>query len=105
MYKRQTFITALRDGALLSPSSDAAMRTFVAAEDYSAFGVTHGYGLGLEQYSNGIVTVQGHLGSGAAHSAFVAFDIDRGTAVAVGMNSSNPGPQAMIGIEALTAAA
>lgn len=99
------FITALRDGVLLSPSSGAAMRTFVTAEDYSAFGVTHSYGLGIEQYSNAIVTVQGHLGSGAAHSAFVAFDIDRGTAVAVGMNSSNPGPQAMIAIEALTAAA
>ena len=58
------FGTALFDGTLLSPESQAAMQTFVPGEDLSAFGLTHGYGLGLEQYVSDAVTVLGHLGTG-----------------------------------------
>ena len=47
-------------------------------------------------YENDSITVLGHLGSGAAHSAFFAFDVDSGTVVAVMMNSNNPGPQAVM---------
>jgi hypothetical protein len=43
------------------------------------------------------------MGSGAAQSAFVGYDRDHGTAVAVMLNTSNPGPQALIAVEALTA--
>ena len=47
-------------------------------------------------YENDSITVFGHLGSGAAHSAFFGFDVDSGTVVAVMMNSDNPGPQAVM---------
>lgn len=97
------FATALVNGTLLSPESQTAMQTFVPGEDYSSFGIVHSYGLGLERYENDGITVFGHLGSGAAHSAFFGFDVDSRTVVAVMMNSSNPGPQAVMAIEALTA--
>jgi D-alanyl-D-alanine carboxypeptidase len=95
--------TALRNGTLLSPASHAAMQSFVPGEDYSQFGITHGYGLGLEQYRTDKITVEGHMGSGEAQSAYVGYDRDHGTAIAVMLNTSNPGPQALIAVEALTA--
>jgi len=45
------------------------------------------------------------MGTGAAHEAFVGFDPARGTAVAVTLNTNNPGPQAFMAVEALTGAA
>jgi D-alanyl-D-alanine carboxypeptidase len=98
------FTRALMEGTLLSPESQAAMRAFVPGEDYSNFGIDHGYGLGLEEYSNDAITVIGHMGSGHAQSAFIGYDVDRGTAVVVTMNVETPGPQAVMAIEALTAA-
>lgn len=97
------FTKALMDGTLLSPKSQAAMRAFVPGEDYSAFGIAHGYGLGLEEYSNDALTVIGHMGSGHAQSAFIGYDTNRSTAVVVTMNVETPGPQALMAIEALTA--
>ena len=98
------FITALEDGTLLSPESQKAMRAYVPGEDYSQFGVTHQYGLGFEQYSTDAITIEGHMGTGA-HEAFIGYNPVNGTAVAVTLNVDNPGPQAFIAIEALTAAA
>jgi hypothetical protein len=79
------------------------MQTFVPGDDLSQFGVTHGYGLGLEQYTTDDITIWGHLGTGAAHAAFVGYDPDHDTAVAVGINTANAGPQGVMAIEALTA--
>ena len=98
------FTEALAAGRLLSDDSQAQMNTFIPGDDLSAFGVVHEYGLGLKRYSNEQLAVYGHLGSGAAHSAFIGFDRDSGTAVAVMMNSDNAGPQAVMAIEALVAA-
>ena len=50
------------------------MQTFVPGEDYSQFGITHGYGLGFEKYSNDEITVVGHMGTGAAQEAFIGYD-------------------------------
>ena len=60
------FATALADGTLLSPESQAAMQAFLPAEDLSQFGIDHGYGLGLEQYAMDAMTVIGHMGTGEA---------------------------------------
>ena len=98
-----TFGTALADGTLLSPESQAAMRAFIPGEDYSQYGIVHRYGLGLEEYSNGTTTVVGHMGTGADAAAFLGYDPADGTAVAVMMNTANPGPQAFMAIEALGA--
>ena len=87
------FATALADGTLLTPDSQAAMQAFIPGEDLSQFGILHGYGLGLEQYANADITVIGHLGTGEAHSAFVGYDPDHGTAVAVMTNTAVGGPQ------------
>ncbi|MGY1669215.1 serine hydrolase domain-containing protein [Geodermatophilus sp. SYSU D00710] len=98
------FTEALADGRLLSAASQAQMTTFVPAEDLSAHGVTgHEYGLGLERYSTGSQTVIGHLGIGAAHSAFIGFDRDSGATVAVLTNAAIPGPQALMAFQALAA--
>jgi D-alanyl-D-alanine carboxypeptidase len=97
------FTEALAAGRLLSDSSQAQMETFIPGADLSAFGVVHEQGLGLEKYSNEQLVVYGHLGSGAAHSAFLGFDRRNGTAVVVMMNSDNSGPQAVMAIEALAA--
>jgi D-alanyl-D-alanine carboxypeptidase len=99
------FATALADGTLLAPDSMAAMSTFVPAEDYSQFGIAHGYGLGLEEYALDTITVYGHMGTGEAQSAYVGYDPEHGTAVAVGMNTAVPGPQALMAVEALMAVA
>ena len=77
-----TFGRALRDGTLLSPESMAAMRTFVPGEDYSPYGIVHGSGLGLEQYATDGLTVNGHMGTGEAQSAFYGVDIERGSGTA-----------------------
>ena len=98
-----TFAKALTDGTLLSAESQAAMRAFVPGEDYSAFGITHGYGLGLEQYATDAIVVNGHMGTGEAQSAFLGYDTERGTIVAVSTNVAVGGPQALMAIEALTA--
>jgi D-alanyl-D-alanine carboxypeptidase len=97
------FARALATGRLLSDRSEAEMTTFIPAEDYSAYGVVHEYGLGLERYANEDVTVFGNLGSGAAHSSFIGFDPTSGAAVAVTLNSDTPGPQAVMALEALAA--
>ena len=97
------FTRALRDGTLLSPHSLAAMQAFVPAEDYSAYGIDHGYGLGLERYASADVTVLGHMGTGEAQSAFLGWDAASGSVVAVSTNVAVSGPQAMMAIEALTA--
>ena len=44
------------------------------AEDYSQFGIDHGYGLGLERYVGDGITIEGHMGTGEAQSAYVGFD-------------------------------
>ena len=98
------FIEALATGGLLSDSSQAQMETLIPGEDLSAFGVVHEYGLGLEHYSNEQLDVFGHLGSGAAHSAFIGFDPQSGTAVVVTMNTETAGPQAVMAFEALATA-
>ena len=98
------FATALADGALLMPDSQAAMQAFIPGDDLSQFGILHGYGLGLEQYANADITVIGHLGTGEAHSAFFGYDPEHGTAVAVLTNTAVSGPQGIIAIETLTAA-
>jgi D-alanyl-D-alanine carboxypeptidase len=95
--------TGLADGRLLSPESTRAMQTFVPGEDYSEFGIDHGYGLGLERYATDTIVVIGHMGTGNAQSAFVGYDSAHGTAVAVMTNTATPGPQAIMAIEALTA--
>jgi D-alanyl-D-alanine carboxypeptidase len=98
------FTEALAHGRLLSDASRAQMMAFIPASDLSQFGVVrHEYGLGLELYVTDQATVYGHLGSGAAHSAFIGFDRQSGASVVVTMNSDNPGPQAVMAIEALTA--
>jgi D-alanyl-D-alanine carboxypeptidase len=99
------FVAALADGTLLSPASQAAMQTFVPADDLSQFGIVHGYGLGLERYALDGMTVEGHMGTGEAQSAYVGYDTERGTAVAVMTNTAIPGPQAIMAVEALVGVA
>ena len=98
------FATALAEGTLLTPDSQAAMQAFIPGEDLSQLGILHSYGLGLEQYANADITVIGHLGTGEAHSAFLGYDPDHGTAVAVMTNTAVGGPQGIIAIESLIAA-
>ena len=98
------FGTALFDGTLLSPESQAAMQTFVPGEDLSAFGLTHGYGLGLERYESDAVTVLGHLGTGLQGS-FLGYDPASRTLVAVTSNTQNPQSTAIMALETLTAIA
>jgi D-alanyl-D-alanine carboxypeptidase len=94
---------ALAHGTLLSTESQAAMQAFVPGDDYSEFGIIHGYGLGLEQYANEVITVDGHMGTGQAQSAFVGYDIEHDTAVAVMTNTAIAGPQALMAVETLIA--
>ncbi len=97
------FATALADGTLLSPESQAEMQTFLPAEDLSQFGIDHGYGLGLERYAMDGMTVIGHMGTGDTGSSYVGYDAEHGTAVAVTTNTAIAGPAAIIAVEALTA--
>ena len=100
-----TLAAALRDGRLLSPESRAAMRSFVPGEDLSQYGIVYGYGLGIEQYANDTVVVDGHMGTGEAQSAFLGYDVTSGIAVAVMTNTATPGPQAIMAMETLMALA
>ena len=97
------FAPALANGTLLSPASQTAMQAFVPGDDYSQFGIVHGYGLGLEQYSNEAISVEGHMGTGEAQSAFLGYDPEHGTAVAVMTNTAIAGPQALMAVETLIA--
>jgi D-alanyl-D-alanine carboxypeptidase len=99
------FARALTDGTLVPALTVHAMEQVVPGQDLSAFGVDHGYGLGLERYAAGELTIFGHLGSGAAHSAFLGYDRESGTFIAVAMNVDTPGPQAVMALEVLTALA
>jgi hypothetical protein len=81
------------------------METFVPAEDYSQFGIDHGYGLGLERYVGDGFTIEGHMGTGEAQSSYVGFDREHGTAIAVMTNAGTAGPSAIMAVEALTAVA
>ncbi len=97
------FATALADGTLLPPESQAVMQTFLPAEDLSQFGIDHGYGLGLERYAMDGMTVIGHMGTGKVGSSYVGYDAERGTAVVVTTNTAIEGPAAIMAVEALTA--
>jgi D-alanyl-D-alanine carboxypeptidase len=97
------FADALAHGTLMSADSRAAMQAFVPGDDYSQFGIVHGYGLGLERYANDAITVDGHMGTGEAQSAFIGYDTAHGTAIAVMTNTAVPGPQAFMAVEALIA--
>jgi D-alanyl-D-alanine carboxypeptidase len=98
------FGSALFDGTLLAPESQSAMQMFVPGDDLSAFGITHSYGLGLEQYMTDAVTVLGHLGTGLQGS-FLGYDVANGTLVAVTSNTQNPESTAIMALETLTAIA
>ena len=98
-----TFLTALNDGRLLSDSMRQQMQTFVPGDDYSQFGITHSYGLGIERYATDSVTVIGHMGTGESQSAFIGYDPATGNEVAVMTNTAIPGPQAFMALEALAA--
>ncbi len=97
------FAEALADGRLVSNRIRAEMETFTPGEDYSAYGVVHGYGLGLETYSTDKVTVYGHMGTGAAQGSFAGFDPESGTLVVTLMNSDMSGVQALMAFEAVEA--
>jgi len=96
-------VAALIDGSLLSTDSLTAMHAFVPGDDLSQYGIIHGYGLGLEQYASDDITVIGHMGTGEAQSAFIGYDADNDTAVAVQTNTATAGPQAFMAIETLIA--
>jgi D-alanyl-D-alanine carboxypeptidase len=98
------FGAALFAGTLLSPESQAAMQAFVPGDDLSAYGITHSYGLGLEQYVTDAVTVLGHLGTGLQGS-FLGYDPVSDTLVAVTSNTQNPESTALMALETLTAIA
>ena len=76
------------------------MQTFVPGEDYSAYGITHGYGLGLEHYETDAVTVLGHLGTGLQGS-FLGYDPASDTLVAVTSNTQNPESTALMALQTL----
>jgi D-alanyl-D-alanine carboxypeptidase len=97
------FVVGITDGSLLSAQSQLEMQTFVTGDDLSELGTVHGYGLGLEQYATDTVTVIGHMGTGEAQSAFLGYDAEHGTAVAVMTNTAIPGPQAIMAVETLIA--
>ena len=97
------FGTALFDGTLLSPESQAAMQAFVPGEDYSAYGLTHGYGLGLEQYVSEAGTVLGHIGTGL-HTWFIGSSHHLHDVV-VTSNTINSESTAFMALETLAAIA
>ncbi len=80
------------------------MEAFVPAEDLSQFGIDHGYGLGLERYGMDGMTVIGHMGTGEAQNSYIGYHLETGTTVAVQTNTAAAGPQAIMAVEALTAA-
>lgn len=99
------FAAGLFGGDLLGPDTLAAMQSFAPGDDsLSEVGVTHSYGLGIERYEVSGISVVGHMGVGAAQSAFLGYDAVHGTTVAVMTNAAIGGPQAFMAVEALTAA-
>ena len=62
----------------------------------------HSYGLGLERYATPSITLLGHMGTGQAQSAFLGYDAEHHTAVAVMTNTAVAGPQAFMAFEVLT---
>jgi D-alanyl-D-alanine carboxypeptidase len=99
------FAVALAAGTLLSPESRTAMQAFVPGDDYSQFGIDHGYGLGIERYADATIAIIGHMGTGEDQSAFVGYDADHHTAAAVMTNTAIAGPQAIMAFETLSAVA
>ena len=98
-----TFATAIADGTLLSPETQAEMQTFVPAEDLSQFGIDHGYGLGLDRDAMDGMIVIGHLGVGNTGSSYFGYAAEHGTAIVVTTNTAIAAPSAIIAVEALTA--
>lgn len=93
------FTLALFEGNLLDAKRTAEMRTFIPGERYGH--VSHAYGLGLERYAAGNLTVLGHMGVGSAHGSFIGYDPASRAAVVVQINADTPGPAALIGAEVL----
>jgi len=79
------------------------MQTVVPAEDLSRVGTVHGYGLGLERYAMDSMTVICPIGTGEVQPVSFGDDADAGTAVSVMTYTATAGPQAIMGVEALTA--
>jgi len=99
------FGAALEQGELVSPEMLREMESFVPAEDLSAYGVEHTYGLGVERYRNDRITVIGHLGVGEAQTAYLGYDRAGGRVIAVQLNTAISGPAAVIALESLLAVA
>lgn len=95
------YARALRDGSLLSVSSQEAMEAFVAAAPQGH--VTHEYGLGLETYTANELTLHGHLGASSAHSSFIGFEPESGIAVVVLVNVFDAGAAAFMALEVMAA--
>ncbi len=82
------------------PRSQRAMRAFVPGEDLSQFGIDHGYGDSGSSASHATrITIIGHMGTGETGSAYVGYDADSGTTVAVTTNTGVAGPQAIMAVE------
>ena len=94
--------TALADGTLLSPDSQTAMQpSFLARTTRSTASCT-----ATDSVSRSTRPTPSRLRVtwGPASTCRVPrLDEDHGTAIAVMMNTANPGPQAFMAIEALTA--
>ena len=95
----QRFARALLGGVLLDAQSETEMQDFVPGQPQGDVG--HEYGLGLERYRAGDLVVYGHLGSSAAHSAFLAFEPDSGVTATVLINVEDAAPAAYIALEAV----
>lgn len=95
----QRFARAVLGGVLLDAQSETEMQDFVPGQPQG--GVGHEYGLGLERYRSGDLAVYGHLGSSAAHSAFLAFEPDSGVTATVLINVEDAAPAAYIALEAV----
>jgi D-alanyl-D-alanine carboxypeptidase len=95
----QRFARALLGGVLLEAQSETEMQDFVPGQPQG--NVRHEYGLGLERYRAGNLTLYGHLGSSAAHSAFLAFEPESRVTAAVLINVEDAAPAAFIALEAV----
>ena len=60
------------------PSPQAAMQSFLPAEDLTQFGIDHGYGLGLDSYIMDDMTLLGHLGTGETGTSYFGYDAEHG---------------------------
>lgn len=97
------FAAALEKGRLVSPESRREMEAFIAAEDLSAYGIEHTYGLGIEQYRNDQITMIGHMGTGEAQTSYVGYDRAHHRVIAVQTNTAISGPAALMAVESLLA--